>query len=249
MDNELSVEAARAARPSLELLRPYDVVGGRKVRVGRAHDGGYVMADAFAGVEAAYSLGINDDVSWDREIASFGIDVFQYDHTIDALPEENGRFHWHRLGIAGESGQGMTSLADATVANGHAEARNLLLKCDIETAEWDMLRRMPPGVLSRFSQIVLELHDIVRLADPADVEARQAIASLTESHRVVHVHANNYGGIRHFGGYMLPNVLELTLLRRDMGEFRPSILTFPTAMDMPCAPDRADIQLGTFTFS
>ena len=248
MNTEYSIQAAHAARGLLDLLRPHDVAGARKVRIGRPFDGGYVMVDAFEEVEAAYSLGINDDVSWDQEIAGAGLNVFQYDHTIDGLPEDNPRFHWQKLGIAADSGEGMTSLVDAMQGNGHANARNLLLKCDIEGAEWAMLRRTPREAMSRFSQIVLELHDLCRFGIPNDPDARQAVANLTASHRVVHVHANNYGGVRVIGGLMLPNVIELTLLRKDMGAFSPSVLTFPTPADMPCNPDHADIYLGPFTF-
>lgn len=248
MDIALSIAATHAARGLLGLLRPHDVAGAGKVRIGRAFDGGYVMIDAFDKVEAVYSLGINDDVSWDIEMASRGLDIHQYDHTIEGLPEEHQRFHWNKVGIASHTGGGMTSLTDALEANGHLTARNLLLKCDIECAEWAMLRYTPQSVLSRFSQIVLELHDLYRIGDPEDADARQALATLTASHRVVHVHANNYGGVRVVGGFMLPNVVELTLLRKDMGVFEPSTTTFPTPMDMPCAQNQADIYLGNFAF-
>ena len=73
--------------------------GFSKKRIGRDFDGGYVMLDDFAGVEATYSFGIAQETSWDCGIADLGIDVFQYDHTIEALPEENPRFHWLRSGI------------------------------------------------------------------------------------------------------------------------------------------------------
>lgn len=44
-------------------MEPYELVGFEKIRVGRNNDGGYVMVDDFDGIEAAYSIGINDDVS------------------------------------------------------------------------------------------------------------------------------------------------------------------------------------------
>lgn len=56
------------------------------VRVGNAHDGGYVMLNDFAHRNIAYSIGINDDVSWDFDMAERGFDVYMYDHTIEKLP-------------------------------------------------------------------------------------------------------------------------------------------------------------------
>ena len=249
MDLEYSIESAHVFKSALALLRPYDVVGARKVRVGRPFDGGYVMIDAFDGIEAAYSLGINDDISWDSEIAQRDIDIFQYDHTIEDLPYQSSRFHWQKIGIAAFSSGNMMSITDIIENNGHGESKNLLLKCDIECAEWEALQHTSKKTLSQFSQIVIELHDIYRLGDPTDFFVRHGLVNLTNSHKVVHIHGNNYGGIRTIGGISVPNVLEVTLLRKDMGEFIPSASVFPTSMDMPCNKDRADIFLGSFAFS
>lgn len=248
MSLEYSIDAAHVAKNGLAMLRPYDVLDLPKTRVGRAFDGGYVMIDAFDGVEAAYSLGINDDVSWDLDMALRGIDIFQYDHTIDGLPVENPHFHWQKLGIAPSSSGEMRSINDLVEANKHSGSSNLILKCDIECHEWDVLRDLPNEILSKFSQIVLELHDVCRLGKQDDDGARRAIANLTASHNVVHVHGNNFAGFGVVGGICLPNVIELTLLRKDMGEFVPSKLIFPTAMDMPCHSRAADLYLGNFTF-
>lgn len=62
--------------------------GSGFVRIGRKNDGGYVMFDDFESRKYAYSIGIADDVSWDRDIASRGLDVYMYDHTIQGLPEK-----------------------------------------------------------------------------------------------------------------------------------------------------------------
>ena len=83
-----------------ELLKTKDAVGYDFVRVGAANDGGYVMLDDLPG-GVAYSFGINDDVSWDDDMASYGYEVYMYDHTIDALPYVKGAFHFFKKGIAG----------------------------------------------------------------------------------------------------------------------------------------------------
>ena len=72
--------------------------GNNYIRVGKNNDGGYVMFNDFPADSIAYSFGINDDVSWDRDIAARDIDVFMYDHTIPGLPESNSRFHFFRNG-------------------------------------------------------------------------------------------------------------------------------------------------------
>ena len=120
-----------------ELLRVGKAEGFELVRVGCNNDGGYIMLDDFGG-GIAYSFGIAGDVSWDKDMASRGYDVYMYDHTIDGLPEDNPRFHWSKLGIS----DGMThdgrlkSLEELIASNGHEGKHNMILKMDVEGAEW-----------------------------------------------------------------------------------------------------------------
>ena len=70
------------------------------VRIGHNNDGGYILLDDFKPGGIAYSFGISNDVSFDKDIASKGYDVFMYDHTIEGLPKrekENPRFHFFRI--------------------------------------------------------------------------------------------------------------------------------------------------------
>ena len=83
-----------------QLLHVMQLVGKPLVRIGKMSDGGYVMIDDFTSQRIAYSFGISDDVSWDKDMASRGYDVFMYDHTIVRVPEENIKFHWKKIGIS-----------------------------------------------------------------------------------------------------------------------------------------------------
>jgi len=235
----------------LRLLRPHRIEGVRKVRLGRLFDGGYVMLDLFEGVEAAYSLGINDDVSWDMDIANRGIPLFMYDHTIESLPSAHSLFNWKKIGIGTrpDPDQHIDTLTGLMRSNGHGDARDLLLKCDIEGAEWDVLAEIPNPMLRKFKQIVIEVHWLDRITDDDFAErVRRALTNLTSAHRVVHVHGNNHGQWFVYGGVPLPVTLELTLVRADEGRFTISDETFPTPLDMPCHSGRPDYYLGRFAF-
>ena len=252
---EPSVALARQHQPAiLELLAPlapHDVAGSGKVRVGRDNDGGYVMVDDFAGLAAAYSLGIADDASWDKQIARLGLDVFQYDHTIPHLPEADARFRWRRRKVVGTRSDDPSSitLAEAFGENGHMAGGDYLLKIDVEGAEWDIFSAIEPGFLRAFRQIVCEFHGFEEAADPVQCALmRCALINLTAHHRVVHVHANNSVPWALLGGVAVPGVLEVTLVRADDHTFAPAAGTFPTPLDQPNDPERADLQLGHFRF-
>ena len=235
----------------LRMLEPHHAAGLRKVRLGRTFDGGYVMADDFTGATAAYSLGVSQDVSWDMDIASRGIDVFQYDPTIQRLPELHARFAWKSIGVGAHAitDGSVDTLAGIVRMNGHERDRDLLLNCDIEGHEWSVFAGMYVAVIAQFRQIVLEVHALQQLCQPEFAEvARRAICNLTAHHRVIHVHANNYGPWAVLGGIPVPTVLELTLLRSDRGVLEPSHERFPSELDMPNDPKTGDFPLGDFRF-
>jgi hypothetical protein len=244
------VQQAAAVRATLRLLRPHRLIGARKLRLGRPFDGGYVMLDRFEGLAAAYSFGIADDVSWDLEIAQRGIPVHQYDHSIARLPQEDPLFHWQPIRLTATVDDPWSATLETLVRdNGHAGSRDLLLKCDVEGAEWLVLAETPNAVLAGFRQIAIELHDLGGLADPDRAGLiHKALANLTAAHHVVHAHANNYAGWAVAGGVPVPEVIELTLARKDEGRFQRSRETFPTRLDMPNRNDAADLYLGRFAF-
>ncbi len=233
----------------LRKMPPYTAPDVKKIRIGGKGDGGYVMLDHFEGVEAAYSFGIGGDVSWDKEIVRRGIDVFQYDHTIDFVPENDERFHWFKIGIAGRKTDECDTLPNLIASNGHAQCKNLILKCDIEGAEWDMLNKVHPDDLAPFRQIVLEMHDWGNIVEPAiGATVERAISNLTMRHSLIHVHANNNRGYAILGAVPVPAVLELSFVRSGDYRLQPSIETFPTRLDAPCTNARADYHLGTFRY-
>jgi hypothetical protein len=243
--------ATHLMRSLLPMLRPQTLLGSRKLRTGRAFDGGYIMIDDFIGIEAAYSIGINDDVSWDVDVADRGIPVFQYDHTIEAVPAEHPLTRWRKIGLAAvaDPAASLATLPQMIAENGHGGSRDLILKCDVEGHEWAVLGALPAASLQQFRQIVMEIHCFNFLGDPAWAELiKQGLASLTASHNLVHIHGNNYAEWSVVGGIPVPSVMEVTLMRQDMGDFIDSEEIFPTALDMPCNPDAPDYFLGRFTY-
>lgn len=238
-------------RELFRLLKPHQVIGRQKVRVGGDDDGGYVMIDDFEGIRVCYSLGVGPDVSFDDDLASKGIEIYQYDHTVEQTPLSNSRFHFFKQGIAGKSDpdNNMYSLQDLMFRNGHSNLDKMILKFDIEDAEWEMLESLPDNALERFSQIVGEFHYLSRASDYKWCERfYRVFRTITKTHALLHVHANNWGPLNVIGNVPVPDLLELTFVNRSTYRMIDSIEVFPGALDRPCHPERADIFLGTFQF-
>ena len=186
-------------------------------RIGRKHDGGYAMLNDFANTEAAYSFGISNDVSWDLDIAEMGIDVFMYDHTIAALPENHERFHFHQIGVADSMDDVSTELeplSNIIVRNGHSKSKNLILKMDVEGCEWGALKMTSNEDLCRFKQIVLEIHGLTNELNFE--EMCQVLEKMNENFNLIHIHANNYSNIVYIGDIALSDVMEITYIRKGI---------------------------------
>jgi hypothetical protein len=247
----LAVNAERAAL-LLSLVTPEDAHNASYVRVGNEHDGGYVMVAEMLKGGVAYSCGILDDVSWDRAMADRGYEVFQYDHTISALPEQHRQFRFFKTGICGlgKDDHVFRSLDTLVRQNGHENRDDLVLKIDIEGAEWDVFSTMLDETIRCFSQIVVEFHALDKAAsDPIFLARAYAALSKLDAHFVpVHVHANNSVNYAIVGSFAVPPVLEVTYLRRGAMETGPCTRLFPTELDRPNTPSRPDLWLGSFQF-
>jgi FkbM family methyltransferase len=240
-----------SVRSILRLISPMDVVGGTLVRKGCQNDGGYIMLDSGLHGAVAYSLGIAGDVSWDLDMAHLGCQIYQYDHTIEALPVSNPAFHWFRIGIAAQdSPDGTMCTLDTLIQrNDHVGRNDLVLKMDIEGAEWDLFEAMPDSTLRQFSQIVMEMHHFAGAgghpSGPFFYKKFEAILrKLDATHQVVHVHANNNGGLGIIGGTIVHDLLELTYVRRSDHQFEECRRVFPTPIDMPNVTSAPDYYLG-----
>ena len=238
------VKHIRRIRQYFRVMEPAGAKWGF-CRLGRERDGGYIMLDDFEGRKIAYSFGISDDVSWDRDAAERGMDVYMYDHTIEGLPEENPGFHWQKIGLAGvydETVPELKTLPMILEENGHQRESKMILKMDIEGAEWEFLAHAEEDLLGRFSQIAFEMHDLHR-TELGDVMA-EGLRRLNETHAPVHIHGNNTTRYIMHDGLVLPEVIESTWLNRREYDLKPSDKVFPTELDMANYERRPDIVLG-----
>ena len=233
-------------------LKIKKIVGKNFVRFGRPHDGGYIMVDNFntsgEGM-IAYSFGISNDVSWDLDMAARGYDIFMYDPTIDGLPQQNEKFHFFREGIAGFEFKehSLNTLEHFVKRNGHENEDNMILKMDVEGAEWSFLATVSSELLSKFDQMVFEFHDMIQSKDQSVMNATLAcLNKINQTHSLVHLHANNCGLIITLDDKILfPDALELTYVKTANYELVDDENIFlPIPLDQSCNGTPQDIPLG-----
>jgi hypothetical protein len=246
------IEVWRRARRDLPifgqaaaLLAPQAVDGFRKCRAGAEGDGGYVMLDDLGSITTAVSAGIGREDSWDVAMADRGVPVLQFDHTVAGAPTTHPLCTFHRKKIVARP----SANADETTLDEIVRplAGDVILKLDIEGDEYDVLRTTPPEILLKFRQIVCEFHKLHQITKP---QSRQTVFDafhrLATSHAIIHVHANNCGGVAMIGGIAVPKLVELSFVRRRDYRLRDSDETFPTALDRPNSSEIPDLPLSQF---
>lgn len=229
----------------LKSMQPMDCQQG-KVRIGSLGDGGYVLPNDLEGIDQVVSIGIGSEVSFDLAFAQRGARIVQFDHTVEAPPQTHENFEFHKLAWAAESSDSAKSLIDICSENEILNTNNALLKFDVEGAEWPCLRNVNSDILKHFRIITCELHGLNNLANDGYLFGVWTVLNkLNLNHQVVHFHINNCCGVSFLDGVLVPNTVELTLLRRDRSIFSASLDQIPSSLDFPNMLGREDIR---FTF-
>ena len=228
-----------------KLLHISKVDGFDLIRIGRDYDGGYIMLNDFQDGGIAYSFGIFDDVSWDKAMASRGYNIFMYDHTIEKLPEENPRFHWSQIGIADGilQDERLKTLEYLIAQNHHEHEKNMILKMDVEGAEWGFLENVSSEMLSQFSQLLFEFHGV----NDAGTYKRvlEVLRKINKTHQLIHLHGQNIGQYTSVGNKTFCNQIEVSYALREKYKFIDDYdVNLPLSIDMPARKNIPEAVLG-----
>lgn len=213
-------------------------------RIGKNNDGGYVMLDDFDDVNVAYSFGVGADISWEKAIAEHKIDVFSYDHTIPYPPATALGVHWKKIGVGGQNSIDENKFTLNTILknNNHTSNSDMILKMDIEGAEYDVIENTNFEVLNLFKQITLEYHYL--LEESMENRVISSFEKMNVSHVPVWVHANNGGrlGIAD-NGIKIPDTLEVTFANINRYNFTDAHYDAPIDIDEPNSANDYEIEL------
>jgi hypothetical protein len=236
-------------RRLLQTLTPWDC-GSCLVRIGPDGDGGYLVPDAHLGaVELVMSAGLGGSSAFeDMMFERFGVPASIVDGSMDRPSWLRPEHRFHRRWLAGRSTDDRWTL-DEWVSADAPDSGELLLQMDVEGAEYRALEAAQPSALGRFRVIVVELHGLGRLTDRAGYSRiAPALANLARQFVTVHAHPNNYGRTIRHGDLVIPDLLEITCVRRDsLGpQWQPEVpAPLPHHLDRRSAAERDEVGLWT----
>jgi len=236
--------ALRGLRTTLlAAIRPVRLSNCALKRLGNPNDGGYVLCENLASqAQSAYSYGIDGRDEWGCDISrAYHLPVHQYDCFNSKRPVcEGAQFHFHDECVAAApaslENRAFDSLTNQIAKNGD-DGKHLLVKMDVENAEWGVFAATPDRTFESVDQLVVEFHglDEARYVD--------VIEKLKKTFYIANVHFNNWACMwwsRPFPGL----AFELLMVNKRRGVLDPANpwAVYPNPLDKPNYPSLRDCQ-------
>lgn len=213
------------------------------VRIGGEGDGGYLVPDDLAGIEACFSPGVADTADFELDFANRGVKCFLADYSVDSPPIKNDRFAFEK-NYLGPTEDAVHITLENWVKRKAPDSNDLILQMDIEGGEYGVLFDTGSDTLRQFRIMVIEFHNLDKLHDKSAFELiNLSFRKIRKDFDVVHIHPNNCITPFAYENYEIPPVVEFTFLRNDRISARRPTTTFPHPLDRRNVPHNADYPL------
>ena len=186
------------------------------IRMGPRGDGGYLLPNDLAGIEALFSPGVNEVSGFELACANLGMKVFLADKSVDRPPDSHPLFHFTKKFVGVTTDDGFMTMDDWVADSLPGTASDLLLQIDIEGFEYETFLGMSDRLMRRFRIIVAEFHSLDELFGKHFFRiGSRTFDKILQTHACVHIHPNNCCRLVSRGGLSIPRVAEFSFLRRD----------------------------------
>lgn len=216
------------------------------IRIGGAHDGGYLVPDDLSGISACFSPGVEVNSSFELDLLEkTGIGSHLADFSVEGPPANFRPKSFIKKFLGPNNNAIHTTLQTWVTSQAEFQLdQDFLLQMDIEGGEYLTLLATPEALLQRFRIMVLEIHYVECWAHPLFFNTVEALfEKLLMDFHVVHNHPNNHGALLDLNGFQAPQFFELTLLRKDRSPALDYCREFPHPLDKPCYQHRAELHL------
>ena len=195
-----AVRVARRVEISRERLfaelQPVRLANCEFRRFGEPNDGGYLLcANLLSSVRSGYSYGISGYDQWGCDVSrALSVPMHQYDCFNLTRPVcLGGRTEFHEECIGGElatlDGRLFDSLENQFAKNGDG-GKQVIVKMDVEGAEWESLQRTPDAVFEKIDQLTIELHGV------GEERFLSVVQKLKQFFYVANIHYNNFACLK-----------------------------------------------------
>jgi len=212
------------------------------IRLGSAHDGGYVMLRPETKDAEVISLGIADNLDFELALidGSYARAIHCFDGSIKQLPEVRDGINFKSKYVKSVSTDNSLLLNEILA---DIEAKELILKVDIEGDEWGVFESLEVSELCKFSQIIGEFHGLASCT--TNEKAQRMNEILDKLHQYFYLfnsHPNNWSEYRILKGVPIVDVLELSFVNKNHPSVTgskiktPFSILSPDILNSPCNP-------------
>lgn len=225
-----------------------------KVRLGIKQDAGYVIMKDQT-YDLFLSCGIGNDMSFEKSFKQIHPDIktYLFDFSENAHNYYKSQNHvLYNTEYVKKKICSKNSKIDTNLSEYFSEYDNIFLKMDIEGGEFYWNDSLDEKVLSKFKQIVIEIHLFFKMNSihKSLDQKWDLISKLAKTHYLIHIHANNVKGVRNINNVNIPEVFECTYVRRDVFKepLQGNTQRLPCELDCPNVYDKKDIDLNYHPF-
>ena len=202
------------------------------LRLGPVGDGGYLVPDDLAGIEACFSPGVGLISGFEKDCADRGLGVYLADASVEHPGALHERFHFTRKYLGVTTNENFMTLDDWVAGSAVRADSDLMLQIDIEGFEYEVLLGASDRLMRRFRMIVAEFHLLDQFWNEAFFGlAARTFEKILQTHACVHIHPNNSSPLLKKGGLAIPPLAEFTFLRRDRLSEPRHAAQFPHPLD------------------
>ena len=220
------------------------------IRLGGRGDGAYILPNDLQNIEACFSPGVSDSKLFEDDLTTFfNINCHMCDFSTDlnklSTPLIKTKQTFEKKWLDVNDLNDTIRLENWIEKYCGGSNKDLILQMDIEEAEYRNIVSSSSELLNRFRIIIIEIHHVHKYLKEniGNYTFESLINKLLYNHRVVHVHGNNSGIslIDKKTKMNIPDVMELTLLRKDR------FTTSSNKLFNPVLPNTLDIKTNVPT--
>ena len=196
----------------LKQLLPFKIEH-KLLRLGDENDGGYLIPNDISGIKKNYTAGVGELTKFEKDLEekfSIQSNMLDFNDIDPKIFPKSSKFLKKKLGII--SSENEININDWL----KDEEEEIIFKMDIEGDEYLILTSITEENLKKIRILVIEIHDLRHLRNYFFFKTFEKILSrLNKVFYICHLHPNNASNIKNIGGLNIPDMLEITLIRKD----------------------------------
>ena len=231
----------------LKNLLPYKT-GYELIRLGEDNDGGYLIPNDILGIKKNYSVGVGNLTQFEKDLEKkFSIisNMIDTNEVNEGILPKKSKFLKRKMSLISSSEE--LSINDWL----DHEKDEVIFKMDIEGDEYLTLSSISDENMNKIRVLIVEIHDLRHLRNYFFFKTFDKVfTKLKKTFYICHLHANNSSKITNIGGFDIPDMLELTLIRKNrVKNFKSEFSKLPNALDQKTVLNKKEIYIDKKWYS